>query len=320
MTDQVVTIGGAFAGDTFLNVDCGHRLLRVEKAGFQLVQDCILGAIDVRNAGTLEELSWCTFDPDGPYMRVHQGDFRNTIPTDGIRQVLHNRLLNIPSDGIVTNGTTQAGGIVIHGNYIGRPWNLVEESQPWDAGRTYSQIDTCLNAAGIRFRSRADGNIGNPPPAGATNIETEFGDAYWENYNGGQRGGAPHTDAIVVKGAPGDGVLVERNLIEWGVDEVASPGPVTGQNNWFRLDRGNSGFDEKVTNAVTVRENMAWHDVNTGSFPIDIAPRSQVNFNGPIAFTDNFLRPRTNGLYRTGGEHIDIWTGNVDALTGDPVP
>lgn len=316
VTSTVVTIESGYAGTTFNNYDCGKRLVRIETPLVSM-SDCILGALQIRFAGSLDTLSWNTFDADGPYARIHTGDLRKMVQGP-VRLIESNRFLNAPSDIITSGGTLLAGGLVIRGNYFGPPWNLVEDPLPWNAGRTYSQVDAVLNPTGTMFRSLIDGNIGNAPPTGTT------GNSFWENYT--SSGNGPHTDAIAITAAPGDGVLVERNLFDWtrNLDNALGFGVrfVSGLNDWFRLDRGNDLAEAalKIVNAVTVRENLAWFGQDTGSSPAEIAPRVATNFNGPVSFIRNFMRPNSGGNYIAGRQHVAEWTNNIDAFTNDIIP
>jgi hypothetical protein len=309
LTATSAKILSGYTGTVVQNIDFGTRKVFIEKP-LTLVEDCLMGAVECRFAGSLDTLRYNTINGTGPYARINMGNLHPLIEGP-VRLIEGNRLLNPAVDAIAASGSLLTGGQIIRGNYIAPLYNLVETPAAWNAGRTYTELDVVLNGSSVPYRSLINDNIGNPVPASGA------GDAFWENYD--SSGSGPHGDAITVKEAPGDGILIERNLIDWtrDTDGALGLGPVLAQgvNNHSRIDTGNSGSAGKTVNAVTWRDNMLWYGTDTSNKPVQIEPRL-ATFNGPISFIGNFMMPNSAGQYASDTGIINVWTGNVDAMTG----
>lgn len=148
-------------------------------------------------------------------------------------------------------------------------------------------------------------------PGGVQVIEESYFGPQWA-----PAGSKAHADAFTTVAAQGM-IHLRRNLIDW-----TDAGHPAGLTNIFRICR-NTGSTTPLER-VRIEENLCFYGPSR-SYPVQVSGKAG-GFVGPVEFVNNWIGPK---IASRGTRHyfhpsthgaVALWAGNIDALTGAPVP
>lgn len=316
VSSTAVTVTSAFSGE-LVGWDFGARQLIVNadavvtnlenftftSAGIDSTYNRFIEAL-----GRVDRIAWGTF----------KGHAAHTALTSAINNpnghfILYERNRHLD---FFTDVMKPAHGLV-RDCYFGATFHAPVGTVDYNPATTYARGGFALSEGAVAI-SLQDGNTGNAPPAPSS--QTVSND-FWIRV-------MPHVDNITVGISVGSGVVIDRCLIDNGVDPALTvPGATASiafdTNNALRIVR-NTG-DSSAFGPVTI-SNTAWRRARVAmtSAVLDIYDGLLPGFNGPIRFINCFASDRgtspTGGYFHPNADgRVDVWSNVVDYFTGDPV-
>jgi hypothetical protein len=351
---NVMTFSGS--GVTLEDWDFGGYSVRFSGTD-QTIQNCKFGPyesagsndspIQLNATSVRAKIRYNTFDGfdgyGGPVAHIKCVTTGSGAAATGPQDYLieYNRFLFPQSD--VIKG---AGNGIIQWNYFGPLTNYPSGTTTWAAGTTYAAgqyVLSPVNASLALFRSFSSGNTGNSPATSKNNT------AFWESLD-------PHGDCITQVASDGVGVIIRRNLIDWGPAVTRAVGTTQAiriiRNNKSSVLMGPVDFSENVipgpyagfhtisTNHVAetygAGSSYSTGDlIQSGSYyytsltnsnignnpatsPTFWALTTNINAPGPIRYLNNWIGAGSLGSYFNPpmANAVDAWSNNVDSVSG----
>lgn len=351
---NVMTFSGS--GVTLEDWDFGGYSVRFSGTD-QTIQNCKFGPyeaagsndspIQLNATSVRAKIRYNTFDGfdgyGGPVAHIKCVTTGSGAAATGPQDYLieYNRFLFPQSD--VIKG---AGNGLIQWNYFGPLTNYPTGTTAWSAGTTYAAgqyVLSPVNASLALFRSFSSGNTGNSPATSKNNT------AFWESLD-------PHGDCITQVASDGIGVIIRRNLIDWGPAVTRAVGTTQAiriiRNNKSSVLMGPVDFSENVvpgpyagfhtvsTNHVAetygagstystgdLVQSGAYYYTSLAGSNIGNTPSSSptfwelttdINAPGPIRYLNNWIGAGSLGSYFNPpmANAVDAWSNNADSVSG----
>lgn len=209
-------------------------------------------------------------------------------------RVARNRFLGLSSDAIKPTGGILEENVILYQN------NLDGPALPWSPAKTYAQGELARNSGDNVFRSRSDGNAGNPVPSQKSDT------THWESLD-------PHSDAIN-PAAVTDPLTIRSNHVDMDADPERS----VGMNNAIRsVPNTNSTLPH---GRVDVTNNVLIGATGGKSKLIQATDNGNPN-HVPDRFYNNWVKARSQGdVLHTVQAAGTVWENNRDLDTDAAIP
>lgn len=209
-------------------------------------------------------------------------------------RIARNRFFGLSSDAI-----KPTGGIVEE-NVIQYQNNLDGPARAWSSSESYAKGQLARNSRNNVFRSKSDGNRGNPVPSRKSDTK------YWESLD-------PHCDAL------NPATVIEPLVIRGNrIDMAADPDRSVGMNNAIRsVPNSGSTLPHKRVDIV----NNVLIGSTVGSSKLIQATDNGDPNHVPDRFYNNWVRARSEGdILHPRQAAGTVWENNRDLDTDKVIP
>lgn len=209
-------------------------------------------------------------------------------------RVAQNRFFGLSSDAIKPTGGILEKNAILYEN------NLDGPALAWSSTQSYAKGHLARNDSDNVFRSKSDGNRGNPVPSRKSDT------TYWESLD-------PHCDAINPAAVTGP-LLIQANYVHMDADPERS----VGMNNAIR-SVPNSGSTHPHEQ-VDVVNNVLIGATRGQSKLIQATDNGDPN-HVPDRFYNNWVKARSQGdILHTRQAADTVWENNRDIETDKIIP
>lgn len=209
-------------------------------------------------------------------------------------RVARNRFFGLSSDAIKPTGGLLEENVILYQN------NLDGPARAWSSTQSYAKGQLARNGSDNVFRSKSNGNRGNPVPSRKSDT------THWESLD-------PHCDAI------NPATVIEPLLIQANhIDMDADPNRSVGMNNAIRSVPNSGSMDPHQQ--VDVVNNVLLGATGGNSKLIQATDNGN-RHHVPDKFYNNWVRARSQGdILHTQQAAGTVWENNRDIDTDEVIP